>query len=73
MCFFRKKWVFLVFFQKYAVIRCLSFGYVKFFSYICETIVKMIIVMSVKNVSKPMDVENTYTNLYITNLALNKL
>ncbi len=30
----------------------------------------MNIVMNVKNVSKPMDVENTYTNLYITNLAL---
>ncbi len=30
----------------------------------------MDIVMSVKNVSKPMDVENTYTNLYITNLTL---
>lgn len=29
--------------------------------------------MSVKNVSKPMDVEYTYTNLYITNLALKKL
>lgn len=26
--------------------------------------------MNVKNVSKPMNVENTYTNLYITNLAL---
>lgn len=26
--------------------------------------------MSVKNVSKPMDVEYTYTNLYITNLAV---
>ena len=29
--------------------------------------------MSVKNVSKPMNVEYTYTNLYITNLALKKL
>jgi len=30
----------------------------------------MNIVMSVKNVSEPMNVENTYTNLYITNLTV---
>jgi hypothetical protein len=29
--------------------------------------------MNVKSVSEPMNVEYTYTNLYITNLALKKL
>ena len=33
----------------------------------------MDIVIREKNVSKPMDVEYTYTNLYTTNLAFNKL
>ncbi len=28
--------------------------------------------MSVKNVSEPMNVENTYTNLYITNLTVKR-
>ena len=45
----------------------------KFFRIFVKLLQKMDIVIRVKNVSKPMDVENTYTNLYITNLALNKL
>jgi len=30
----------------------------------------MDIIMRVKNVSKPMDIKYTYTNLYITNLTV---
>jgi hypothetical protein len=45
----------------------------KFFCIFVKLLQKMDIVIRVKNVSTPMDVEYTYTNLYITNLALNKL
>jgi hypothetical protein len=42
----------------------------KFFRIFVKVLQKMKIVIRVKNVSKPMDVNYTYTNLYINNLAL---
>jgi len=42
----------------------------KFFRIFVELLVNVMIVIRVKNVSKPMDVQNTYTNLYTNNLAI---
>jgi len=45
----------------------------KFFRIFVKLLQNMNIVIRVKNVSEPMNVEYTYTNLYITNLAFKKL
>jgi hypothetical protein len=42
----------------------------KFFCIFVKLLQKMDIVMNVKSVSEPMNVEYTYTNLYITNLTV---
>jgi hypothetical protein len=45
----------------------------KFFCIFVKLLLSMAIIIRVKNVSERMNVEYTYTNLYITNLAFKQL